>query len=149
LTRDHHNRDDGLVLEGSNVTLICRAYLFALPPKWAYYLKDSDTHPIYIDETMSPPQLGKSRDKRRTNRISVMLKHFLDPLLADGMKIVTKNDTDKGEIVNLKIYDSFLELKNVSKNSPTTFQCMDGNINATRISVERAPIFSFNVSGND
>ncbi|XP_046637844.1 vascular endothelial growth factor receptor 1-like isoform X2 [Daphnia pulicaria] len=121
LTRDHINRDDGLVLEGSNVTLICRAYLFALPPKWAYYLKDSDTHPIYIDETMSPPQL-------------------------DGMKIVTKNDTDKGEIVNLKIYDSFLELKNVSKNSPTTFQCMDGNINATRISVERAPIFSFNVS---
>jgi hypothetical protein len=58
LTRDDHNTDDGLVLERSNVTLICRAHLIS-PPKWAYYLKDSDTHPIYIDETNPPPVLGK------------------------------------------------------------------------------------------
>jgi hypothetical protein len=57
LTRDDHEKDGGLVLEGSNVTLICRAHLIS-PPKWAYYLKDNDTqHPIYIDETN--PQLGK------------------------------------------------------------------------------------------
>jgi hypothetical protein len=66
LTRDDHNTDDGLVLERSNVTLICRAHLIS-PPKWAYYLKDSDTHPIYIDETMSPPVLGKEIVKERTN----------------------------------------------------------------------------------
>jgi hypothetical protein len=58
LTRDED--DDGLVLEGSNVTLICRAYLFSLPPKWAYYLKDDDTHPMYINETNPPPELGIS-----------------------------------------------------------------------------------------
>jgi hypothetical protein len=57
LTRDDHNKDDGLVLEGSNVTLICRTYLTSLPPKWAFYKTNSDTHPIYIDETN--PQLGK------------------------------------------------------------------------------------------
>jgi hypothetical protein len=66
LTRDDHEKDGGLVLERSNVTLICRAHLIS-PPKWAYYLKDSDTHPIYIDETMSPPVLGKEIVKERTN----------------------------------------------------------------------------------
>ncbi|XP_046456193.1 vascular endothelial growth factor receptor kdr-like [Daphnia pulex] len=113
LTRDG---DDGLLLEGSNVTLICRAYLFSLPPKWAYYLKDEDNHPIYIDKTN--PQL-------------------------DGLTIVTENSTLKGEFQ--KMYKSYLKYRNVSKNSPTTFQCMDGNMNATRTSVERAPILSFNV----
>jgi hypothetical protein len=54
LTRDG---DDGLVLEGNNITLICRAYLFSLPPKWAFYRTNNDTHPIYIDKTN--PQLGK------------------------------------------------------------------------------------------
>jgi hypothetical protein len=54
LTRDG---DDGPVLEGSNVTLICWANLFSLPPKWAYYRTNNDTDPIYIDETN--PQLGK------------------------------------------------------------------------------------------
>ncbi|XP_046457028.1 vascular endothelial growth factor receptor 1-like isoform X1 [Daphnia pulex] len=115
LTRDG---DDGLVLEGNNITLICRAYLFSFPPKWAYYRTNNDTHPIYIDETNPPPEL-------------------------DGMTIVTENSTIRGEIQ--QNYKSFLELRNVSRNSPTTFQCMDGNINATRTSVKEAPIFSFNV----
>jgi hypothetical protein len=64
------------------------------------------------------------------------------------MKIVTINSTLKGEFQ--KYYKSFLELRNVSKNSPTKFQCMDGEINnATRTwtSDEVAQIFSFNVLG--
>ncbi|XP_046456190.1 vascular endothelial growth factor receptor 2-like [Daphnia pulex] len=114
LTRDG---DDGPVLEGNNITLICRAYLFSLPPKWAFYKTNNDTHPIYIDKTN--PQL-------------------------DGMTIMTENSTLKGEFQ--KMYKSYLKLRNVNKNSPTTFQCMDGNMNATRTSVGRAPILSFNVS---
>jgi hypothetical protein len=64
------------------------------------------------------------------------------------MKIVTINSTLKGEFQ--KYYKSFLELRNVSKNSPTTFRCIDGEINnATRTwtSDEVAQIFSFNVLG--
>jgi hypothetical protein len=61
------------------------------------------------------------------------------------MTIVTENSTIRGEIQ--QNYKSFLELRNVSRNSPTTFQCMDGNINATRTSVKEAPIFSFKVLG--
>ncbi|XP_046638612.1 vascular endothelial growth factor receptor kdr-like [Daphnia pulicaria] len=127
LTRDDHNKDDGLVLEGSNVTLICRTYLTSLPPKWAFYKTNSDTHPIYIDETN--PQL-------------------------EGMTIVTERSSFQEETVRpwigysktQPIFKSFLKLRNVSKNSPTTFQCIDGRIdNATRTSGEGAPILSLNV----
>lgn len=58
---------------------------------------------------------------------------------------MTENSTVKGEIQ--QNYKSFLKLRNVSKNSPLTFHCMDGKINAFRTTIEEAPIFSFNVIG--
>jgi hypothetical protein len=69
----------------------------------------------------------------------------LDILLTDGLTIVTENSTIGGEIQ--QNYKSFLELRNVSRNSPTTFQCMSGNISVIPKSVKEAPIFSFKVLG--
>ncbi len=140
MTRDG---DDGPVLEGGNVTLICRANLFSLLPKWAFYKTNNDTHPIYIDESMSPLLLGKFKGTNEEQTEFQLI--LLDFLLTDDIKIVTENSTFRGE--DQPIYKRFLELRNVSKNSPTTFQCMDRNINATRTSVERAPILSFDVLG--
>jgi hypothetical protein len=107
-------------------------------------------------QTHNPSSVSKMINEERTHFHPVnitnesmltifVLLTLLDLLLADGMTIVTKNYTAQGEFK--QIFKSFLELRNVSRNSPTTFQCMDGNINATQISVERAPKFPFNVLG--
>ncbi len=55
------NSSDDDVLEGSNVTLVCRAYSFSTPPKWAYYrmINGSKEELVFINETISP-QLGKN-----------------------------------------------------------------------------------------
>jgi hypothetical protein len=72
------------------------------------------------------------------------------------MTIVTERSSFQEETVRpwigysktQPIFKSFLKLRNVSKNSPTTFQCIDGRIdNATRTSGEGAPILSLNVLG--
>jgi hypothetical protein len=60
LTRNDSSSDDD-VLEGSNVTLVCRAYSFSTPPKWAYYrmINDSKEELVFINETISSsPHLG-------------------------------------------------------------------------------------------
>jgi hypothetical protein len=81
--------------------------------------------------------------KNKADSVTLIL---LDILLTDGMTIVTKNSTIRGEIQ--QHFKSSLELRNVSRNSPTTFQCIDGRIdNATRKSIEGAPILSFKVLG--
>ncbi len=67
--------------------------------------------------------------------------------LAGGYQIVTENYTPSGE--SNTNYKSLLQLKNVTKNMPTKFQCMDGNLNERDIqtSNENAPILVFNVIG--
>lgn len=44
---------------GSDVTLICRAYVFTSPPTWGYYQTTNDTEElIYINESDPPSSFG-------------------------------------------------------------------------------------------
>uniref|UniRef100_A0A0P5KX94 receptor protein-tyrosine kinase n=1 Tax=Daphnia magna TaxID=35525 RepID=A0A0P5KX94_9CRUS len=113
------------VLEGSNVTLVCRSYLATTPPQWAYYQKVNDTEELVPINEQDPPS------------------DF-------AIDIVTQNKTAQGELPSLRNYKSLLVMTNISKRFPTKFRCRtrglgDNSVTTSALFANTAPMHSFTI----
>lgn len=104
------SQDD--VIEGDNITLVCRAYLFPSPPKWTYI--DSKSGQMKTVNVTHPPQglINSCRCQKKNVHLIAAIT---------GIRVETEQVNGTGE--TLPIFKSKLFLTNVGMDSPNNFSC--------------------------
>ncbi|XP_057369372.1 vascular endothelial growth factor receptor 1-like isoform X2 [Daphnia carinata] len=109
------------VLEGSNVTLICRSYLATSSPQWAYYQTINGTEELIPINEQEPSNFT--------------------------IDIVTQNKTAQGELPSLRNYKSLLVMTNITNRFPTKFRCTGRAVGGTSaLFANTAPMHSFAIT---
>lgn len=134
LTRIDNQEDP---MDGDNVTLLCRAYLFPSPPEWNYL--DIETGKTHLVNLTHVPEGSINILDSWVSKQSIGSKI----LGLTGVRIETEQVQATGE--KMPAFRSRLFLTNVTMDTPTNFGCTaTGNEGETKISEQR---YSFKING--